>query len=52
MIRKLYQIIMSLRCRISGHRFEPVLQINEYRVVKLMLCTRCKLSIDDLRDDE
>jgi len=51
MIRKLYQTIMRLRCKISGHRFEPVLQINEYRVEKLMLCTRCKLNITELRDD-
>ena len=51
MIRKLYQTIMRLRCKISGHRFEPVLQINEYRVEKLMLCTRCRLNITELRDD-
>ena len=53
MMKGLYTKLMRLYCTyiLRSHRFEPVLQINKYRVVKLMLCSRCKLDLEELRND-
>ena len=52
MIRKLYQTIMRLRCRIFGHRFWIRRWVDEYQFHSEVMCQHCDTNIKELRDED